>query len=474
MTHRRTLRMFLPFALFTALLTTAASAQGATMIGMESNRELVNSTQTPELQAQALDLMKEQGVQVVRANYRWYDAAEGCAGQTSKALENPNNPCYNWGRFDGIVKQANDRGMQVLISIQQNPVWLLNTDNRLWMGTTNKQFARVLEHYVAFHKAAATRYKQGSPNGFIKFWTVHNEPNSRNYWGGGITAPNVARYAQLYGRTAVAIKQASPTSLIAPGPTGPTGGSGGIKPRKFLQDFQKHVVKYLPGGLANKKRYINAYAHNPYPGYNIQPSKTKTVPHPDNITMGSIDRLFQQLDRAPITRGTNVWATEYGWETNGPFSTSLNLQQIFIPEAFDWLDSKRRVTIGISYNMTDPPAADTGDWTSGTITNGGIKKPSFKMFQRMISVPAAGLSNGVKRGTVVKVWGRSNVNPAGGRLAYNIVGTKAWYFIPGQRKDANKGIRASFKVTRNVRFAVWDPTGGKLGTYGPTRAVAAR
>lgn len=464
--------MFLPFALFTALLTTAAGAQGATMIGMESNRELVNSTQTPELQAQALDLMKEQGVQVVRANYRWYDAANACGTQSAKALENPNNPCYNWSRLDGIVKQANDRGMQVLISVQQNPGWLHPGKDVMYMGSGKVEWARTVQHYVAFHKAMATRYKQGSSNGFIRFYTVHNEPATQRYWQ---PRPNVALYAELYGKTAVAIKTASPSSLVAPGPTGPRGDRLGIKPLKFLRGFQANVGKWLPGGVANKRRYINAWAHNPYPGFNTQPSKLAgAAPEADVVTMGTIDRLFKQLDKSPLTRRANVWATEYGWETNGPFSTSLNRQQIFIPEAFDWLDSKRRVTIGISYNMTDPPAADIGDWTSGTITNGGIKKPSFKMFQRMISVPAAGLSSKVKRGTVVKVWGRSNVNPAKGRLAYKEAGSSRWFFIPGQRKDANKGIRASFKVNKNVQFAVWDPTGGATGTYGPARAVAAR
>ncbi len=466
MTHLRTL---FAAAAATAALATPATADATILVGMESNRELVNTTQTPELQAQALDLMQEQGVQVVRANFRWYDVAEGCAGQTPKQLENPDNPCYSWGRFDGIVKQANDRGMQVLISIQQNPTWLHNTDNRLWMGTSAKQFSRTLEHFVSFHKATATRYKQGSPNGFIKFWTVHNEPNSKTYWGGMLTPPNPARYAQLYGKTAVAIKTASPTSLIAAGPTGPRGGTGGLPPLVFMRAFQKEVVKYLPGSLANKKRFINAWAHNPYPGATVPPSKLQAAPPPkDMVTMATIDRIFPALDAAPITRGAKVWATEYGWETNGPYSTTLAKQQIFIPEAFDWLDSKKRVQIGISYGLTDPPAADTGDWTSGTITNNGIRKPSFKMFQRMISVPAAGLGNSVKRGTVVKIWGRSNVNPGAAKIAYKIPGD-AWRFVPGQKKDANKAIRASMRVTsRSIQFAIYD------GTYGPTRSFSTR
>jgi hypothetical protein len=313
----------------------------------------------------------------------------------------------------------------------------------------------------------ATRYKQGSPHGFIRFWTVHNEPATQRYWQ---PRPNAARYAMLYGKTAVAIKGASRTALIAPGPTGPKGDPLGMKPLAFMRQFQKQVVRYLPGSMANKRRYINAWAHNPYPGFNTQPSKLAgPAPHRDVVTMGTIDRIFKQLDKAPITRGTKVWATEFGWETNGLFSTSLNRQQMFIPEAFDWLDSKRRITIGISYNMTDPPAADVGDWTSGTITNGGIRKPSFKMFQRMISVPAVGTDNVIARGSVVKIWGRSNVKPASARLAYKLPGD-VWRFVPKQRKDANKGIRATMRLTTRgtVKFAVYD------GVYGQARQFTVR
>jgi hypothetical protein len=459
--------MLLPIGLLAALLAAPASSSAATLIGMESNRELVNSTQTPELQAKALDLMKEQGVQVVRANFRWYDAADGCAGQSAKALENHQNPCYVWGRLDGIVKQANERGMAVLISVQQNPKWLHPGTDTMNMGASSAQFNRTVSFWVSFHKAMATRYKQGSPHGFIKYWTIHNEPATQRYWQ---PRPNAARYAMLYGKSAVAIKAANPAAQIAPGPTGPRGDRLGLKPLVFMRQFQAHVVRYLPGSMANKRRYINAWAHNPYPGFNTQPSKLSgAAPPADVVTMGTIDRIFKALDRAPITRGTKVWATEFGWETNGPFSTSLNRQQMFIPEAFDWLDSKRRITIGISYNMTDPPAADIGDWTSGTIMNNGIKKPSFKMFQRMISVPAAGLGNTVRRGSVVKVWGRSNVKPASARLAFKAPGS-VWRFVPGQRKDANKGIRASMRMTKAGRyqFAVYD------GTYGPTRTFRVR
>lgn len=473
-------------ATIAALAAIPASAH-AVMIGMESNRELVNTTQTPELQEVALNLMKAQGVQVVRANARWYEVAGGCAGESIASLGNHLNSCYDWARIDSLVKLTNERKMSVLLSFQQNPSWMFasipnnpDSDPQYYMGTTNGQFASTVAYLTAFHKAAATRYKQGSAYGFVKFWTVHNEPNSAYYWG---ARPNPLRYAQLYGSVAPAIRSANPGSSIAPGPTGPTGGRSGIKPVVFIKAFQQHVVKFLPGSMSNKRRYINAVAHNPYPDSWNGPSYFKRTQHKDAISMGTIDKLVKLLDSKPITKGTKVWATEFGWQTR-PEPTqwvSNGTQARYIAEAFDWLDSKKkRVQIGISYGLTDPDGLV--DWQSGTIFNNGTKKPSFAMFQRMVSVIAAD-----KRGRVsarkhprIRVWGRSNVNPRGTQLRWRVVNGKcsargrknAYCPVAGQKGvPGTTGAKvATLRVKKGQRIdvVVYDTVSR---SYGPTRLV---
>ena len=488
MTHRRLLRLLLPLTVAATALLVPANAH-AILVGMESNRELVNTTQTAEMQAEALQTMKEQGVQVVRVNWRWYEIAEGCAGQSISALRQHTNPCYDWSRLDTLVKEASRLRMNVLLSVQQNPSWLSGTTNRYYMGGSWSQFQRTANHFAAFHRAAATRYKPGNGNGVIKFWTVHNEPNSKVYWG---SKPNPARYAYLYARTAVQIKLGNKSALVAPGPTGPTGGSGGIKPLAFVRSFQKNVVKWLPGGrnMAIKRRYINAWAHNPYPAYNNQPSFSRRVQHRDHVTMGTIDKLFTQLDRSPVTRRTKVWATEFGWETAPEsirrFGVTTSRQAQYVAEAFDWLDSKRlgrigRVQIGVSYGMTDPE--DVNDWQSGTIAFNGTRKLSFKMFQNMVSVPQAGNSGRVRANTRVRVWGRSNAHPGGTQLAYRILGRKCnsrvkvsgFCPVPRQRGVVGTfGAKYGYVTIRKgwrVDFATYDRIGKQ---YGPTRRVIGR
>lgn len=492
MHHRYTLYSLL-FTLVTSMIVFILPASAhAVLIGMESNRELVNTTQTPELQAAALDLMKEQGVQVVRANGRWYDIVGGCAEQSAAALIDHTNPCYSWARIDSLVKQANDRGMSVLLSFQQNPSWLFPgtpdtaaSDPQYFMGRTNAEFARAVSFITSFYRAAASRYNAGSAHGVVKFWTVHNEPNSAYYWG---ATPNPARYAQLYGSVAQGIRAASPKALIAPGPTGPTGGKGGIKPVRFITLFQRSVGKYLPGSMAKKRSYINAVAHNPYPDSFNGPSYFLRSQPKDNISMGSIDKLARLLDSHAITRRTKIWATEFGWQTRPEPSQWVTSQQQarYVAEAFDWLDSKRigkqgRVQIGISYGLTDTD--DLVDWQSGTITNAGVKKPSFAMFQRMISVSAADRSGRVKKNTRARIWGRSNVNPSGTLLVWRVVKGKClpkarvngFCVVPGQRTvigtPGAKSATMRMPAGKTLQFAVYDTVSK---SYGPLQRVVVR
>lgn len=485
MTHR-ILRLVLPIAAVAAALTVPASAS-AIMVGMESSSELVNTTQTEEQRERALDLMKQQGVQVVRVNWRWYEIAEGCAGQSATQLQDHENACYDWSRLDHMVREANKRKMQVLLSIQQNPSWLHPGKSspadgtQFYMGRNQAEFNRTKVFYSSFHRAAATRYRNGSPIGFIRNWTVHNEPNSPVFWGG---KPNPVWYAQLYGSTARAIRAGNPGSRIAPGPTGPTGGTGGVKPLAFLRTFQKFAPRYLPGSMANKRKYINAYAHNPYPDATSQPKYMSRRQNRDYISMGSIDKLFKQLDANPLTRRTKVWATEFGWqtppETNRLIRVSTTLQARFAAEVFDYLDSKRlgrtgRVEIGIWYGLTDPDGAE--DWQSGTIFNNGRRKPSFYMFQNMISVQDAALNGRVKANSRVRVWGRSNTNPGATRLVWRLVGGKCdrraarngFCTVKGQRGVVGTpGAKYAYMTVRRgqrIDFAVYNTATKKYGRY---------
>jgi hypothetical protein len=72
-----------------------------------------------------------------------------------------------------------------------------------------------------------------------------------------------------------------------------------------------------------------------------------------------------------------------------------------------------------------------------------------------------------KKGTVLKVWGTSNV--AGGATIVMSTNGSTWKTAPGQRRAADRSVTTTVKVTRKTYFAVKDVAG-----RGPSRLVAVR
>lgn len=440
-----------------AMLLAPAPAS-AMMVGAESNGELVNSNVSPEMQAVTLDKMKAQGAQVVRVNYGWNELAWACAGQEPAALANHANPCYTWGSLDSLVSLSNQRGIKVLFSGSRAPAWLHGTSDVYYLGASDGEYERTVAHYAAFMSAVASRYARGSAHGTIPFMTIWNEPNSKVFFG---PAPNPKRYAQMYGAAAQAVKAANPRMLVAPGPTGPKST---MKPATFIKGFQRALPKYLP--KKNPKRFINAWAHNPYPGQNRSPFNRGNLKLP-SIGMHNVKDLIKGLDKSPLTRGLPVWATEFGYETNPPdrtYGSSLANQSKYIAESYHWLDNHKRISIGIWYGLTDP--TDLGDWQSGTLYSDGRTKPAYAMYQRMVSVPV----DRAKRNTRVKVWGRANVSLRTGQIVYRTSPKAKWKKLPGQKRKADGSINATVKVTAKK---TWVATRGG-GKVGPSRMIIRR
>ncbi len=459
----RRMRRILPALAAASLVLLLPSAAGAAVFGVEANNDLSNSNRTTEQRTQTLDRMKAQGVQIIRVNFGWNEIAANCGGISASELANNEHPCYDWRVFDEVADLARDRNIQMLVSISRAPAWLHGTSNAAYVGTTGPQWSKTVVHYEAMMQAAATRYKRGSARGSVRMWTVWNEPNSPTYFAPQHTAilkrAMPRRYAQMVARTAVAIKKVDPNAYVAAGPTGPTGGSAGIRPLTFVAQVQAALPIFLPGTGAYERRFIQGWAHNPYPGVSTAPSKG-TIRSP-SVGMANIRDLFRQLDRHPVTRRLPVWATEFGYQTNPPdrvLGINPSLQGRFMAESFDWLESTRRVPVLIWYGFRDPD--QPGDWQSGTWYNDGRAKVSRLWAMRPVSVPV----DRVRRGSAVRVWARSMVNPRATRIAFSTDGRR-WRLLPTTGRRADGTTIQLLRVTRTSWFATWD------GSRGPARVV---
>ncbi|MCZ4495555.1 MAG: hypothetical protein JWM25_138 [Thermoleophilia bacterium] len=466
---RTCLPQILPFLAVIAALLALPNSASAMLVGAESNGALANSDRTPALQAAALNRMQAQGVQIVRVNFGWSELAANCGGRrTLASLKAHTNPCYNWAVLDSLVTLTKARKMTLLLSTSRAPRWLHGRADEYYLGATPTQFRKTVLHYAAFLSAAGTRYGANSSFGTIKYWTIWNEPNSDTFFKPMVSKAAKQRrqvyyadvyarkYAQMYGAAAVALRLAHRTAQIAPGPTGPNSFH---KPALYIAAFQKYAPLYLP--KRNPRSYINAWAHNPYPGNTTAPLNPRAFSDPNAIGMGSMSKLFRILDSKPLTRGLKVWGTEFGWqtppETNPALVVSMGAQAQYLAEAYDLLSRTNRVPIAIWYGLQDPPGS--ADWQSGTFGSNGVAKPSFYMYQRMISVP----KSKVKRGSRVAIWGRSTINQTKGVLVYRRGAAGQWYTVPGQRRAADGSIKATLTISSAItQFALYD---GKYGYY---------
>lgn len=457
------MRRLLPRLAVASLSLFAPMQAHAALYGVEANNDLANSNRTLTERTQTFDRMKTQGVGIVRVNMGWNEIAANCAGVSASALANHEHVCYSWGVFDDVVRLANERGILVLASISRAPRWLQGSSDAAYVGTTSAQWAKTIAHYEAVMQAAATRYRSGSLLGSVQRWTVWNEPNSPTYFAPQNTASlkraMPRRYAQMVARAAVAIKKGNPTAQVAAGPTGPTGGGAGIRPITFIAQVQAALPIFLPGSGTFERRWIQGWAHNPYPGVNVAPSRG-TIDAP-SVGMTNIRDLFVQLDRAPVTRGLQVWATEFGYQTNPPdrlIGIPVALQGRFMAESYDWLESTRRVPILIWYGFRDPD--QIGDWQSGTWYANGRAKVSRLWAMRPVSVPV----DTARRGQAVRVWARSMVKPSATRIAMS-TDARTWRLLPTTGRRADGTTVQNVRVSRTTWFATWD------GSRGPARIV---
>lgn len=439
------------FALAAAVVVMPATAHSADfLVGMQdSSQTLVPGS----VQNAGLGEMQGLGVKVVRVTFSWREIAHNCKGQSVAALSNDTNPCYDWSLYDGLVNSATARGMQVLASVFKSPDWANGVVGRPYFtGGSWSAFLRWEAYYRAFVQAAAKRYRVGSPAGFIRYWTIWNEPNSRTFWA-PFTWDAPKRYAYMYAKSSQQIKRLNRFAKVAPGPTGPN--ATGMKPITYIQRMQPFLSRY--------GAKIDAWAHNPYSGAPINPRRP--VFRSPAVGIGNITDLFRTLDRHRSTRGRAVWATEFAYQTppERTFETSFSNQSIWMAEAMDMAWRTRRIPIFVWYIMKDPKSRF--DWQSGVIKSSGQRKPSYAMYQRSISV----LSDNVRRTQPVYLWGRSGVHPGTAQLVQSR-NRRTWTRVTGQR-SARGGVRYA---TKRLAVGTWYfATRDNLGR-GPARKVIVR
>ncbi len=379
-----------------------------------------------------LDLLDRLGVDIVRYTLHW----DQIAARKPANARNPDDPGYDWGAADEVLKGLHEHGIAAVVTITGTPRWANGGRSPNWIPRSKWAFA-------AFAYAAASRYP------FVRDWTIWNEPNHR-----AELRPTVPRvYVQmLLNPGYTAIKAANPHAVVAGGVTAPRGAFGGVSPLDWIVGM----------GRTRPKPKLDAYAHNPYP---LKP-KVETpfsggCSHCRTATMAELDRLIATV-RANLGN-KRIWLTEYGYQTNPPdqfLGVAPPLQARYVGEAALKAWQTPYVDMLIHFMLRDDVVNarfETGHWQSGLMNEHLKKKPAFYAFM----LPLAQVS---RKGTRTVVWGQ--VRPRNGRQHFVLQrwDGKGWVAAGVRRITGKNGMFVRvLQAAKGTRLRIWSPADHTYG-----------
>jgi hypothetical protein len=364
------LRLFLVAAacVTAVLVPVSASAQPRMLIGFQDDPSL----RWRDDRLAVFDLAQQANAGIVRTTVYWSRVAQTRPSNGA----NPFDPAYRFDDLDEFVRNAELRGMDVMLTIWGTPSWANGGKGQNFAPTS----ASTLQNFA---RALASRYSgrySGYP--FVKYYTVWNESNLGQFLSpqydakGKPVAPAI--YARLFRAAYAGIKLGNAQALVGAGETsargrdrflGRTGTQETESPGKFaeLLSKQKPLIRF------------DAWSHHPYPvAINGKPLANVRWP---NVTLKQMPRFEQSLATWFKKKDLPMWVSEYAHQTKPPQPKGVTYAQqaAYATQALSYLAKDPRVEIFIWFILRDDP---TSAWQSGLVTRNGAQKPSYATFSR--------------------------------------------------------------------------------------------
>jgi hypothetical protein len=363
----RLLRIAL-FTVFVAALTPlAASASTRMPVGFQDDPTFRWIEGAPDM----LDKLQAANGSIIRATADWRAAAPT---RPTKAT-NPFDKAYHLQDLDDMIRNAQARGIEVMLTIWGTPGWANG-------GRTPNVAPSKVADLTNFARALADRYSgrhAGYP--YVGRFSIWNEPNLEIFLspqfnaGGKIISPNT--YAKLYKAGYAGIKSGNRSARVAIGETSnqgrdhpaPGGANESVAPGTFARLL-----------ALNKGLRFDAYATHPYATRpNLPPSQKVQWP---NVTLTQLPRFETSLDSWFKRKNIPVWITEYGYETRPgePAGVSNSQQAAYMGSVIKTLRADARVQMFIWFIFRD---SKQSLWQSGVFSTSGAAKPAYRTFSAL-------------------------------------------------------------------------------------------
>ncbi len=317
--------------------------------------------------ADMLDGAREAGAAVIRTIVVWQQTAP----QRPTHPTDPFEASYRLDDVDELARGAQERGIELLISIWGTPAWANGGQGPNHSPTD----AQELE---AFSQALADRYSGRHP-GYptVRLFSAWNEPNLEQFLAPQFDADGESVAPALYAPIARAIydgvKRGNAEATVAIGETSPRGHD--VPSRGAVQD--SHSPARF-GRLLSEERpkvRFDAWAQHPYPPRNnIAPDSHVRWPR---VGLGNLERFGRAIDTWFGRLQTPLWVTEYAHETLPGNGIEPALQATFAVEALEVAVRNSRVRLFLWFIFRD---SSENPWRSGLLAEDGAPKPAFTRF----------------------------------------------------------------------------------------------
>ncbi len=314
-----------------------------------------------------LDSAKDANANIVRSLVTWANVAPTRPANAA----NPFDPAYKLNDLDELIRNAQARDMEVLLTIWGTPKWANG-------GKTPNFLPTKLADLTNFSRALAARYSGRYPGfPFVRFYTVWNESNLNLFLAPQFDKKGKSVGPRLYAKLAAAaytgIKKGNSRALVGLGETSSHGRDKVIKgqtdthsPGRFAQ-----LV-----AAANPRLKFDAWAQHPYP-FPVSQKPTQQVRYP-NVTLTSYPRFEKDLDKWFKRKNVRLWITEYGHEVKAdgePQGVSRSAQASYLGQALTIAKKDARVDMFVWFVFRDHA---TSEWQSGLKTKAGVAKPALR------------------------------------------------------------------------------------------------
>lgn len=307
-------------------------------------------------------------------------------------LVHPDPDVDQWFFYDGVVEQAHEHGLRLMVSVVGAPAWTRSD------GTENGP-PDDYSQYAAFLTEMLERYE-----GKIDAIEVWNEQNLDREWAtaNGVNPEDYVRFLQTANE---AIKAHDPNIIVISGALAPTGGGDWVS---WIDDFQ-WLDRALAAGMLDHADCVGAH-HN---GYNIGPDVTyEAAPSdPEAATAvfrgpfdnahhswsfkSTLDTYAQKVQA--IDPDMKLCVTEFGWASSEGYDTyptgfefaqdnTLQEQAGYITQAFQQMYESGDVWIAylFNYDFGNKGGGPTDDPVPYSILDTqGVPRPAFGALANM-------------------------------------------------------------------------------------------